>query len=227
MIVLITPTADRPAGIALCERWMARQTVKWDRWVIADGGQVKCSPTLGQEHVPTQPSNRGGESLCRNLIAAVERIGKLTADDAVMIIEDDDYYPRDYIECAVDSLQGHSIAGQRWAYYYNLKARGWMKMENPASAPLCATVIRGDHLMMLSDAAHKCMQTGSHNVDGTLWKMFSDKSGLHEVPMVVGIKGLEGKRGLGIGHDEKRRWNIDPDGSMLRHLTGAEAKYYA
>lgn len=226
MIVLITPTADRPAGIALCEKWMARQTLKWDRWVIADGGQEKCIPTLGQEHVATRPQANGGDSLCCNLIAAVERIGKLSADDAVMIVEDDDYYPRDYIECAADSLKGHLIAGQRWAYYYNLQVRGWLRMENPASAPLCATVIRGDHLMALSDAAHKCLTHGSHNVDGTLWRSFENKSGLHEIPMVVGIKGLQGKTGLGIGHDTRRRWNSDPDGSMLRHLVGADAKDY-
>src|SRR5690606_25010357 len=46
-ISIITPTADRPRGIELCERYMARQTVQPHEWVVADGGHIPAKLTMG------------------------------------------------------------------------------------------------------------------------------------------------------------------------------------
>lgn len=228
MIVLITPTADRPHGIALCEKWMARQTVQWDRWIVADGGQEKCNPTLGQEHVHVAPQPRGFGSLCANVLAAVDAVGTLDADDVALVIEDDDYYLPTHIEQAVTNIRaGVMLTGPRWLYYYNVRLRGWMKMDrNRASAPLCGTALRGDALLRLAAAARLCQRTHSHNVDGALWRMPLTRR-LHEDPRVVGIKGLPGRVGLGIGHDPRRNWNADRDSVKLRELLGADVRWYA
>lgn len=39
-VSVITQTADRPRGIELCERYMARQKVQPHEWIVADGGQT-------------------------------------------------------------------------------------------------------------------------------------------------------------------------------------------
>lgn len=46
MVTVITPTADQPTGIALLERYMARQTVKPDAWIVADDGNTPASLTM-------------------------------------------------------------------------------------------------------------------------------------------------------------------------------------
>lgn len=227
MIVLITPTADRPSGLDLCEQWMIRQSLAWDRWIVADGGVSKCTPRLAQEHLLVDPQPRGFKSLCTNLIVAVEKVGLLGKDDVVLIIEDDDYYKPSYIEDAVARIeQGVQLTGPRWLTYYNVKFKAWMKMTNVASAPLCGTAIRGDALPYLAQAAKDCIRRASHHVDGALWKMPLTRK-LHEDPKLVGMKGLPGNVGIGIGHDPRRGWTQDPQMNYLSKLLGEDAKRYA
>src|SRR5687768_6841694 len=51
VITVITPTADRPAAWPLAERWMARQTVQPDQWIVADDGIAPAPLTMGQQHI--------------------------------------------------------------------------------------------------------------------------------------------------------------------------------
>lgn len=228
MIVLITPTADRPAAVSLCEKWMARQTVKWDRWIVADSGIEKCWLTCGQEHLNLAPLN-GFSSLCQNLLAAVDAVGRLTEEDSVFIIEDDDYYYPTHIEALLPHLQkGARIAGPQWLHYYNLAQRAWRKMRNEASAPLCGTALRGDCLGLLADAAACCQIKKTHNVDGQLWRFVpAAKRWLSQNPQLVGIKGLPGRKGLGIGHYPKGpSWCPDPLLKQLRAWVGDDIAAY-
>src|SRR5690606_27643891 len=70
-IALVTPTCDRPQAFALCERWMARQTVPWTQWIVADGGATPQPVTLGQT-VIRRPSPPGIANFAGNVLAALE-----------------------------------------------------------------------------------------------------------------------------------------------------------
>ena len=50
-ITVITPTADQPIGMRLLEKYMARQTVQPDEWIVADDGEVPARLALGQKHI--------------------------------------------------------------------------------------------------------------------------------------------------------------------------------
>lgn len=87
---IITPTCDRPAGIALCERYMARQTLQPHEWIVADGGSTPAALTMGQVHLH-HPGERGAANLAGNILRALDAV----TGDAVVVWEDDDWYAPD------------------------------------------------------------------------------------------------------------------------------------
>src|SRR3990167_6985387 len=94
-LTLITPTADQPIGIVLCERYMRAQTWQDFRWIVVDDGEVPATLTMGQEHIrrPREPDCRDVESFCRNLLTAIP----LVRTPYVAIIEHDDWYHPDHL----------------------------------------------------------------------------------------------------------------------------------
>src|SRR6185369_16758975 len=100
MITAITPTADRPEAFALCERWMARQTIKPDQWIVADGGQVPVRCTMGQTHIH-DPRPAGAANLAHNLLNAISAV----KGEVVAIVEDDDWYSPKHLETMVRLLE--------------------------------------------------------------------------------------------------------------------------
>lgn len=70
-ISVVTPTCDRPFGIALAEKYMARQTIKPYEWIVADGGKVPARCTLRQTHLH-EPSPSGAVNLATNVIRAMD-----------------------------------------------------------------------------------------------------------------------------------------------------------
>jgi hypothetical protein len=50
-IVLVTPTGDRPEAFALCEKYVASQTVKPDVWIVVDDGEVPAVCTMKQHYI--------------------------------------------------------------------------------------------------------------------------------------------------------------------------------
>lgn len=218
MITLITPTADRPEAFALCERWMARQTVQYDQWIVVDDGITPLTPTMGQQHITRWRNGEGVASLAGNLLAAIPHV----EGDYVFIIEDDDYYQPSHIEVQVNHLQTHSLVGCRWLHYYNL-GRGWRRIRNKCSA-LCNTAFEKRHLIDLGLAARKAIDEGTYHVDGLLWESVG-YDGLHNDITVIGMKGLPGRKGIGIGHHSDG-WRVDPGKRQFKAWLGEDAAYY-
>lgn len=221
-ISIITPTADRPRGIELCERYMARQTVKPHEWIVADGGQVPAKLTMGQVHLH-QPSPPGAANLAGNILRALDAV----TGDVVVIVEDDDYYRPDHLSACAAGLKRWPAYGCARLLYFNVEHRCWVQMANRGSA-LCQTAFRVELIPDMRKAALEAIAADKFNIDGRFWA-----NRMHMATgaqTVIGIKGLPGTPGLGIGHRPKshpgRRWRPDPQLKFLRQVIGADAENY-
>lgn len=223
-ISIITPTADQPTGMALCERWMARQTVQPDEWIVADDGNVPATLSMGQLHVVRHRQHDGGKSLAGNMLAALERV----TGDVVVVVEHDDWYSPNHIEVCVGRLKAANATGAQTQRYYNVEHRCWIVMQNIGSA-LCNTAFRADLVPAMRAAAERAFQRGAIGVDRLFWDSVHKGKDVHRVETVVGIKGLPGRKGLGMGHrpkDRPSRWTADPDLRQLRAWVGDDVEAY-
>jgi len=221
-ISVITPTADRPRGIELCERYMARQTVQPDEWIVADGGHIPAKLTMGQVHLH-KPSPPGAANLAGNILRALDAV----TGDIVVIVEDDDHYAPNHIAACVAGLKRWPAYGCARLLYYNVEHRCWVQMANRGSA-LCQTAFRRELIPDMRDACHGAYRDNSVAVD---WRFWQDRQALAIGPKtVIGIKGLPGRPGLGIGHRPKnqrnRKWGEDPSMKKLREWIGEAWKEY-
>jgi glycosyltransferase involved in cell wall biosynthesis len=221
-VSVITPTADRPRGIELCERYMARQTVQPDEWIVSDGGQVPAKLTMAQVHL-RQPGPPGAANLACNVLRAL----KAVTGDVVIVVEDDDHYAPNHIEACIAGLKRNPAYGCSRLLYFNVAHRCWVQMANRGAA-LCQTAFRRELIPVMQSAAQDAMANNDFTIDGRFWA--KRKHMATGAQTVIGIKGLAGTPGLGIGHRPKskagRRWKPDPELKVLRQMIGADAENY-
>lgn len=229
-LTIITPTADQPTGIALCERYMARQTLAIAdvQWIVADDGVEPARLTMGQTLVrrDRDPYCKPHESLCRNLLAAVE----LVMGDLIVFVEHDDWYDPAYLERmmqAADENPSAFLIGDASQRYYNVAKRCWRIFQN-TGASLCQTAIRRVALRQFQGTVETCLANGSCNIDAKLWKATGrERWHLTPDPRMLGIKGLPGRPGLGIGHrPQGTHWTPDATGEKLCEWIGTDAVPY-
>lgn len=225
-VSVITPTCDRPAGIALCERFMARQSFIPDEWIVADGGQEPAPLTMGQIHLH-QPGPPGATNFCTNLLNAITA----ARGELVVVIEDDDHVAPDHLETLVATLEAHPeslLAGDDCQRYYNVAHRCWRTFQN-VGASLCQTAMRRAAIPAFVATVRDCMARNSYGVDTNLWRRTPrEQWALTGRMTVLGVKGLPGRAGLGIGHRPAGpAWTADPDLAQLEHWIGADAALYA
>lgn len=221
-ISVITPTCDRPRGIELCERYIARQTVQPDEWIVSDGGQVPAKLTMGQVHL-RQPAPPGAANLATNVLRALEAV----TGDVVIVVEDDDHYAPNHIAACIAGLKRNPAYGCARLLYFNVEHRCWVQMANRGAA-LCQTALRRELIPEMQRAAQEAMANNDFTIDGRFW---SGRRKMATGPQtVIGIKGLAGTPGLGIGHRPKsksgRFWRPDPELQYLRQHIGADVENY-
>lgn len=223
LITLVTPTGHRPEAFALCEQWMQRQTI-WSthpiEWVVVGDSEVKC--TQGQRFIKSPVTWAEGVNTQKdNLKAAIPYInGKY-----VLFIEDDDYYSPKYLESMVFLLERFVLVGESNSKYYHVDIPGWKQMQNYWHSSLCQTGIRKEVLFHVDNA----LASENIYVDIELWKsireahlphiLFADKQ------LSIGIKGMPGRKGIGIGHDRKDYF-IDPKSVKLEGWIGEDIELY-
>jgi glycosyltransferase involved in cell wall biosynthesis len=219
-VSVITPTADQPLGMLLLERYMARQTVQPDEWVVADDGVDPARLTMGQTHLVRKREHEGGRSLASNMLAAVS----YAPGDMVIVFEHDDWYAPNHIEVCVERLRRSPATGSKFQRYYNVEHRCWRRMLNVGSA-LCNTAFRAELVPNMIRAANRCMSDASYGLDRAFWDSVSGGD-VHEIDTVVGIKGLPGRPGLGMGHRPGDGWTADPEMAQLRDWIGDDVENY-
>lgn len=150
-------------------------------------------------------SGMNTQSACLSL--ALEGVGSASV---VLVMEDDDAYLPDHIECTLKALQGAELTGERVSRYYNVATRHCREIPGQWHASLASAGCRGTALALLKAVCAR----GSSRIDMDLWQRFTGPKTLTENRNVIGIKGLPGRAGIGIGH-RSAFGDPDPDGKTL------------
>lgn len=208
--------------MALCEKYIARQTVQPDEWIVADGGGVPDPLTMGQKRI-WNPSAPGYMNFATNVLNALDAV----TGTMVIVIENDDHYAPDHIEQCIKGLAKQSAYGCPTLRYFNVAHRCYVEMRNRGSA-LCQTAFRRELIPVMRQAAEQSMAARDFSIDGRFW---APRQRMATGPQtVIGIKGLPGTAGLGIGHRPKssrgKLWRSDPELSTLRKWIGDDADAY-
>ena len=218
-LTLITATGGRPEAFAFLERFIARQTFNGElQWLVVDDVDPATEITMRQTVIRPVPRWKPGEiTLSRNLMAALA----LAKHNKILFIEDDELYKPDYLQAMSDRLDLRPLAGEIPARYYNVATRQYRVIPNTTHASLCQTGIRSE----LVPAFIKICQAGGKFLDIPLWKGYSGWVSPGE--SVVSIKGMPGRRGVGVGHrPQGGNWKADPNLDVLRSWIGADAALY-
>lgn len=226
-ITAITCTGDRPEAFALCEKWMERQTSKPDNWIVLDDGKIPTQCNMGQQYVSC-PEFYGQGSLINKLRLICSQ--NMVKTDALVFIEDDDWYHPEWIEFCLKNLADYDLVGEGRALYYNVRERWHYEHKNMEHASLCATAMRTSLLPVLFS---KCDNSNPF-VDVRLWrsvhnrkKVFDPFENPDQKRMTVGTKGFPGRTGYGAGHvvrDVHAR--DDADLEKLKTLVGDDIELY-
>jgi glycosyltransferase involved in cell wall biosynthesis len=208
---------------------MSRQTRQPDQWIVVDDGDTPTVCTMGQTYIrrPRQADDPA-HTLVPNLREAIRYVD----GDAVCFIEDDDWRAPAYCRHVAERLEKYELVGEGRQLYYRVHDRKWMMHENRDHAALTGTAFRSDVLWAFSRLLD--MSGGNPWVDAQLWAFAHGYSSNVRFPdwdwLVVGMKGLPGRKGAGLGHEPHAYdmlWISDPSGIKLRSFVGADAGLYA
>lgn len=222
-ITIVTCTGGRPEAFALCQKYMDRQTRQPDQWFVLDDGnkQVPLDHDVRCQY-RHDTSWQGPSSLINKLKWLFLEHSEEIIGDVVFFIEDDDWYDPEYIERVmllfemreVEGMQIPELYGEPYAYYFNIKHRWWLRHTNTQHASLCQTVLHKSAFHTLQSILQ-----GQRNpfVDISLWahvpcgrKVLRCLKG-DNTPLVIGIKGMPGRKGYGVGHHDKPPARSFPD----------------
>lgn len=96
-VVCITPTRNRIEQLRLVKVCLENQTRKPDEWIIGDDSDIALSQSFLEASFPVTNvhcDHLYDMSICYNAANALQR----ASGDVYIIIQDDDYYPKTYIE---------------------------------------------------------------------------------------------------------------------------------
>ena len=218
-ITALTCTGDRPLCLTFLTRWMDRQIVKPDQWLIIDDGVFGFKPDTKCDYVRRiKDINEDSHTLLLNLEKALGYI----EGDIILFMEDDEYYAPKYIQTMVDKINGHEMVGICKSKYYNLPARRYHIHPNLTHASLAQTGMLKELLPTM-----KSLLNGDPYLDIRLWDSIRTKNdnpginlrvvtpfkeikvgngrgvlfddGVNDC-LYVGMKGMPGRKGIGSGH---------------------------
>lgn len=218
MITLLTCTGDRPELFRRQERWMVRQSMRWQNWIVVDDGDHPTECTLDQKYIRLPPGLPPTESFARNLRTALHAHAELRGSEFVFMIEDDDWYGPHYVTSLMLALLDHDLAGESYARYYNVSQRSYYFCRNTSHASLCSTAFRAaliPRILPLIDDEDALL-------DIRIWSEIDCSKHLQRTRHSVGLKGQSGRSGLTWAHDSGR-FRADPDGVILRQWLGRDA----
>ena len=226
MLTLLTATGARPEAWAICEKMALRQTYKGSvHWIIVDDGKDPQPITFQRENwklsvIMPQPSwSPGQNTQARNLMEGLRLVSNA---DRLVIWEDDDAYHPQWLERVDQWLDRHDLVGEAPARYYNVQSKRFRRLQNNQHSSLCSSAMKGDAI----ERFRRELKPGIQFIDINLWRNFRGSQALYPTEMVVGIKGMPGRGGIGMGHKVEFKGDVDKDGSVLRQWTEQNADLY-
>lgn len=198
--VLIPTRGDRPQFLSNAHRLLEAQTLK---------------PTH-VEVVDDPPADLLKKDITWRYRIGCERIlSKNPSTDAIVLIEDDDWYAPIYLEVISQNWVNSGkpmIYGIGETIYYHLSMRGWYNQVHPTRASAMSTLISAQGARQMQWPADNYVFT-----DIELWKKLKGLTFRPPAPISIGIKHGIGLCG-GIGHrkDLAQYRTHDKDFAWLR-----------
>lgn len=226
MLTLLTATGGRVEAWQKCEEMMRRQIYTGPvHWIIVDDGEEAQPITFERPNWtlslvrPTPRWQPGQNTQARNL---KEGMRLVKPDAKLVVIEDDDVYDPEWLERVDKWLDRQDLVGEAPARYYNIKTKQCKVLRNFTHASLCSTAMKGKAIEVFRNE----LKPGVQFIDINLWRNFRGPAALYPTELVVGIKGMPGRGGIGVGHKEDFKGQIDSTGSILRQWLGTNADLY-
>jgi hypothetical protein len=166
-IILITPDRkDRPEFLEHCRYQMEIQTVKADKHLV-----INFDPTPGVVDIVPR------------LIMGLA-IAKEMKFDYCLIIENDDYYPGNYIETVIKYLDRFDIVGVDKSIYYSLQHNCLKTLNHPGRSSLYLTSFRTESM-----SGFEWPELTMLYFDIYLWQKHTGRKGFINFPYSpIGIK---------------------------------------
>lgn len=224
-LTIITPTGDRQFCLSRCNFYLFNQTYNGPiQWIIVDDGK---NPSLDSMAVPINhlhikqeyPGNKA-KSINHNIRAALPHIQY----DKIAIIEDDDCYRPDYLERLLERLEHYDLAGEGSTKYYNIKHCKYRQNNNTKHASLFQTGMKT--LPCIEQLYVSTLREQSAFIDSRLWNKKLKKFIFCDDTTAIGIKGMEGRLGIGIGHRPTHSFHTDSGFKQLvKWMKGFPVEY--
>lgn len=204
-LTALTCTYQRPEAFELCKKYEKRQTRLPDEWLVMEGP----------------------EPMREKVLRAIEQ--NMVTGDALIFMEDDDWYAPGWFAWCEKHLAQYDIVGQGNALYYHVARRWWSECRNTRHASLCNTAINRS---MFQPLVNLIKGFDNQFFDTRLWRL--DKRRYLHLPkdgerLVVGLKGMPGL--LGYSHEHKssipKGVTLDPALMKLWQVLGPDAAPYA
>jgi hypothetical protein len=209
---VVTPHHDSRRGVFLerLKHYMAAQTMQPHLWIVVD-----------QSLMPWQPGTK-------DLTARVRlgcKMAKEAGCDAVLIMEDDDWYSPDYISTMVGLWQRYGkpeVFGIGFTLYFHIRASKYWMSAHHGRASLMSTLIRLDALERFKWPADDYVW-----LDIDLWKQLRGRTADIKPMITVGIKHGIGDTG-GVGHNTGfSKYSPDPAWMQLKTaLSNEDIQFY-
>ena len=228
-VTVITCTGSRTEAFDLCQSYMAAQTRQPDQWIVVHDGitddeakQLQADITHFELYAGPRKWREGLNTQRFNMEEALKHV----RGDYVFVIDDDDYYAPEYIEKMVRVLEsGVDVAGLSNNKYYNVSIPGFREMGNFRHSSLASTAFRKEFLPLL----HAAVDSGELYFDIHFWEQARAQkliiTLLANSSLVIGIKGLPGRAGIGAGH-KVAGFAIDRDLVKFNEWLGAAVDKY-
>jgi hypothetical protein len=117
-------------------------------------------------------------------------------------------------------FDGYNAAGEKDSMYYNISENKYQIFRNEKHSSLFQTVF-SPKLISVFENSLKTKQ-----IDVNFWKGIKNCNLFCNKFLAVGIKGMAGRKGIGIGHNLDRLRNDDKEEIILKGLLGNDIKYY-
>lgn len=232
-VTLLTPTGFRPEALALCENYINNQTYQGNiQWVIVidEPGNLPANTTITSGTRNIKKEYYRGPRLWEEGLNTqrfnMEEAIKHVKGKYVLFWEDEDCYKPTYIETMLELLEHADIVGECKSKYFHLGLPGYKEMHNFRHASLCQTAIKRSVLPLVKEAVN----SGEMYFDVHLWRNVQDRRIPYllfaESNLVIGIKGMPGRTGIGVGHKNKD-YLLDPGLVKLKEWCGEYASNYS
>lgn len=218
-IAACTASGARPVQLGWCREMMQAQSRVPDMHIVSEDETLNI----------------------RDNLMKVLQEGLDQGADVLYIIEDDDWYPPNYIERHIKAFDaGWHLVGSSFTYYYNVPTKTYVQIQHANRSSGCATICSRYGAEQVIEALKRLVDgtsiifslhpmTPEHleelrsvTVDLPIWFDLRSRlpSFLLQEPTMIGIKGLPGRTGLTQGH--KRLPCSDPQGRVLTEWVGEE-----